>query len=808
MKGQAWAYFGLAILLILVSVHLLGLANGATIERTVVTAEGQIVSFENYVEILIRTFNQGVEFISQRAAYDMLKDGVGYAYWTITEPQMDDLKKALENRIKDNLPSGDHLYNDRKVSWGNSVINVDKDSAPCSPPENSECFFVNGEKHLSVFDDKINSRISLDNKINSKISSNYFKLLNAGIAIMQDPQFNTHFDNAVDLINAINSAKSGGDPRFNDLNIEIKTPDLGGITDSLVGYWKFDDCTAKDLSGLGNNGNIVNDPTCISRGLGKAFEFHGSGSDEYIEIPDSQNIRAENNKITIEMWFQRDEVPTGVGSLINKKIVVGGGGSSNTYSIFLPSVVQAPPLKELNSEFISGAGSLSFGLIEDKEWHHIAVTYDGNNLNLYLDGKLFSTKKTFGAVMPVNNNPLRIGGDPLHHNFFNGVIDEVKIYSRALNNEEIQQEYSYQSQAGDVMEVSIWEDCLAKNEFYCISPIKSGETGIIFGGKTIPYDYNRLNFKIRRILPLGVSVMSPNSNDIFDFKESVFFDSMVSGGTLPYAYSWKSNINGVIGSTKSFGKDDLSVGKHTITITVTDNDGRTFTKTIFIDVLPETFDWRSYQGINWMTPVKTQKCGDCWAFASAGVVEAKNNIQYNNPNLDIDLSEQYLVSDCYPLGSCVGGQSALPFIKINGIPDEACYGYLGVNSVCPFRCNKTAPFTPIPNCCNMMLWKISNYLTIPSTNYKTIRSALIVLGPLFVAMRITGWSPLTLECSSGIPNHAAIITGYDNKEGVWILKNSWGTDFPTPADGGYFKVKYGSCIVENSYQGIGFVFRS
>lgn len=99
--------------------------------------------------------------------------------------------------------------------------------------------------------------------------------------------------------------------------------------------------------------------------------------------------------------------------------------------------------------------------------------------------------------MPVNNNPLRIGGDPIYHTFFKGVIDEVKIYNRTLTSEEIQQEYSYQPQEENIIEVSLWEEsCLQNNEFYCISPIKLGETGIIFNGRTIPYDYNRLSFRI------------------------------------------------------------------------------------------------------------------------------------------------------------------------------------------------------------------------------------------------------------------------------------------------------------------------
>ena len=73
--------------------------------------------------------------------------------------------------------------------------------------------------------------------------------------------------------------------------------------------------------------------------------------------------------------------------------------------------------------------------------------------------------------------------------------------------------------------------------------------------------------------------------------------------------------------------------------------------------LPDHFDWRDKDGQDWMTPVKNQgSCGSCWAFSAVGVVEPEYNIAYGNPDLDLDLSEQYLVSDCCTsCGSCGGG---------------------------------------------------------------------------------------------------------------------------------------------------------
>ena len=72
--------------------------------------------------------------------------------------------------------------------------------------------------------------------------------------------------------------------------------------------------------------------------------------------------------------------------------------------------------------------------------------------------------------------------------------------------------------------------------------------------------------------------------------------------------------------------------------------------------LPPTFDWRDHLGSDWTTPVKDQQnCGSCWAFSAVGVSETAY-IANNSPDLDIDLSEQYLVTDCALVKGLVQGE--------------------------------------------------------------------------------------------------------------------------------------------------------
>lgn len=70
-------------------------------------------------------------------------------------------------------------------------------------------------------------------------------------------------------------------------------------------------------------------------------------------------------------------------------------------------------------------------------WSHIAAAYDGSNLRIYINGVLSSTKAVSGSVQN-NTNPLRIGGNVPYGQFFEGSIDEVRLYNRALSAGEIQ----------------------------------------------------------------------------------------------------------------------------------------------------------------------------------------------------------------------------------------------------------------------------------------------------------------------------------------------------------------------------------
>jgi C1A family cysteine protease len=233
----------------------------------------------------------------------------------------------------------------------------------------------------------------------------------------------------------------------------------------------------------------------------------------------------------------------------------------------------------------------------------------------------------------------------------------------------------------------------------------------------------------------------------------------------------------------------------------------------FIGKSSPSFDWRNYNGSNWLTPVRDQgSCGGCWAFSATGVAEAALNIANNNPDLDKDLSEQYLISDCDVVsGSCCGGYESdgLEFIRDQGVPDEGCMPYTdGYGCSCDYGCecayNDGGDICSNTTCnqrCGDWSSRLSRITQVNyqfSTDREVIKQKLREYGPLAAAIGMENDNQFDANgiyrCQHGEHiNHAIVIVGYNDIEGYWIIRNSWGS---TWNGDGYFKLGYGECHIE------------
>jgi hypothetical protein len=243
MKASVIAYGGILTLLILTTFVFISVTAADPQERNVVSQEGKMIAFVNEAELVAKSYNQSLEFIFQRAAYDMGRKGgmENSLLWSKVYPSIEDLRSDLEKRIILNLPSRT-IEGDNKISFGQRVAEIsDYDSSACSNNANPKCFLVTGNESISIYNGDLQSRVEINpQKFLVKTSSNYFRLLEAGLALMQEATFNQHLGNAKDLRDAFYAAKSGGDGRFSGMDLEYK------VSGSIVQITLVERCRLSD----------------------------------------------------------------------------------------------------------------------------------------------------------------------------------------------------------------------------------------------------------------------------------------------------------------------------------------------------------------------------------------------------------------------------------------------------------------------------------------------------------------------------------------------------------------------------------
>ena len=205
--------------------------------------------------------------------------------------------------------------------------------------------------------------------------------------------------------------------------------------------------------------------------------------------------------------------------------------------------------------------------------------------------------------------------------------------------------------------------------------------------------------------------------------------------------------------------------------------------------LAPSLDWRSYNGMSYVTPVKNQgNCASCWAFATTAGLESYFLIQENLPNQNEDFAEQILVS-CAGIGSCSGGdiRNASNYIRDTGLPPEMDYYYTATNGTCS---SATSGWQQAAY--QIGAW---SYVCL-SPNVEAIKSALVTYGPLVSTMNVfsdffsyvSGVYSYATGTYAGA--HAVLIVGYDDVNQCFLVKNSWGTGW---GQGGFFKIAYSQC---------------
>jgi PKD repeat protein len=202
---------------------------------------------------------------------------------------------------------------------------------------------------------------------------------------------------------------------------------------NLVAAYSFDEiggATAADASGKASHGTIkeaVRITTVRDGKAVKALKF--DGINDWVTVNDSASLDLSSG-LSLEAWVYPQAIKS--GSVLLKE--QAGGAVYNLY----PYEDADLPISSLNDgvgyRVISGTKQLPIN-----QWTHLTSTYDGLNQRLYVNGVQVSSRAQKGLIKP-STGVLRIGGNSIWGEFFQGYIDEVRIYNRALTNAEIQKD--------------------------------------------------------------------------------------------------------------------------------------------------------------------------------------------------------------------------------------------------------------------------------------------------------------------------------------------------------------------------------
>lgn len=199
----------------------------------------------------------------------------------------------------------------------------------------------------------------------------------------------------------------------------------------LLGWWRFDDGSgnvALDSSGNNNTGSLYEmDETDWTTGVfGTALQFDNSVMAEHVVVSHSSSL-SPTAAVTVLGWA--------------KPITYGSGGAATfvekaygtSYILYLESSLQGLIFN------VNGVDCMSNStIITLSTWQHIAATYDGTTVRFYVDGTERGTCNNVGSV-GTDTSDVKIGNDDTLTTAFDGYIDDVRVYSRALSRNEILQ---------------------------------------------------------------------------------------------------------------------------------------------------------------------------------------------------------------------------------------------------------------------------------------------------------------------------------------------------------------------------------
>lgn len=205
---------------------------------------------------------------------------------------------------------------------------------------------------------------------------------------------------------------------------------------SLILYFSFDELEGDlftkvpDLSQYGNDGTLIGEPELVDGKYGMALQL--DGLNDWVKVSHAENLTVEES-VTVMAWINTERHGS---HRVLWQGILAKGNNPRSYSFYTETHSQCLHLS------VGGSGSVCDGIVKLHEWQHVVASVDDQGFHRYwINGEPVGE---FGRQHPppgtADVDDVYIGRTHERNREFLGIIDEVRIWSRALSTDEIRQE--------------------------------------------------------------------------------------------------------------------------------------------------------------------------------------------------------------------------------------------------------------------------------------------------------------------------------------------------------------------------------
>jgi len=325
-------------------------------------------------------------------------------------------------------------WNNNKVIWYENTAIIDPD-IDMTPPELSSAVAYSDDQVRVVFSEEADKTTAED--INNYAIDNGVTIFSAVLetgnetvtlttsVLVQGVEYVLTVNNIGDLAENVIEADSQAIFEYIPVN----------VPEGRVAHWTLDEgdgTVATDSSGNGHDGNVYGASWTTGK-LSNALDF--DGTDDYVDI---RNFNPASEAISLTAWVNSDDLDS-CGSYRDCRIISKANGTAEQDHDFMVSTIVSGSNTRLRFRLRTSGTThtliASSGNLAENEWIHVAAVYDGSNMILHKDGVQVGSMSKTGPI-DVSSNSIWIGQNPGGAKPWNGRIDDVRIYDRALIAEE------------------------------------------------------------------------------------------------------------------------------------------------------------------------------------------------------------------------------------------------------------------------------------------------------------------------------------------------------------------------------------